>query len=86
MPIQVNQGRRVNLMRVTVGQINTTNGDYEGNSARILRAIEQARHDRSDLLVLPEVSAIGMSERIARSSFATRADVFSSLVESSGCE
>jgi NAD+ synthetase len=46
-------------MRVTVGQINTTNGDYEGNSARILRAIEQARHDRSDLLVLPEVAIQG---------------------------
>jgi len=26
-------------MRVTIGQINTTNGDYEGNVARILKAI-----------------------------------------------
>lgn len=41
-------------MRVTVGQINTTNGDYEGNTAAIIRAIEQARKDRSDLVVLPE--------------------------------
>src|ERR1051325_7110618 len=46
-------------MRVTVGQINTTNGDYEGNTTRILRAIEQARQDRSDLLVLPEVAIQG---------------------------
>ncbi len=46
-------------MRVTIGQINTTNGDYEGNTERILRAIEQARHDRSDLVVLPEVAVQG---------------------------
>jgi N-methylhydantoinase B/oxoprolinase/acetone carboxylase alpha subunit len=31
-------------MRVTIGQINTTSGDYEGNTASILRALEQARH------------------------------------------
>jgi NAD+ synthase (glutamine-hydrolysing) len=46
-------------MRVTVGQINTTNGDYEGNTAAIIRAIEQGRKDRSDLVVLPEASIQG---------------------------
>jgi NAD+ synthase (glutamine-hydrolysing) len=46
-------------MRVTIGQINTTNGDYEGNVARILRAMEQARADGSDLVVLPEVAVQG---------------------------
>jgi NAD+ synthase (glutamine-hydrolysing) len=46
-------------MRVTIGQINTTNGDYEGNTERILRAIEQARRERSDLIVFPEVSVQG---------------------------
>jgi NAD+ synthetase len=46
-------------MRVTIGQINTTNGDYEGNVAKILRAIEQARADKSDLVVLPEVAVQG---------------------------
>jgi predicted amidohydrolase len=46
-------------MRVTIGQINTTNGDYEGNTASILRAIERARHDRSDLVVLPETAIQG---------------------------
>ncbi|MGI9107565.1 MAG: NAD+ synthase [Pyrinomonadaceae bacterium] len=46
-------------MRVTIGQINTTNGDYEGNVARCLRAIEQARRDGSDLVVLPEVAVQG---------------------------
>ena len=46
-------------MRVTIGQINTTNGDFEGNTERILRAIEQARQDKSDLVVLPEVAVQG---------------------------
>ncbi len=46
-------------MRVTIGQINTTNGDYEGNTEKILRAIEQARGDRSDLVVFPEVAVQG---------------------------
>src|SRR6185436_10755548 len=46
-------------MRVTIGQINTTNGDYEGNTERILRAIEQARRERSDLIVFPEVAVQG---------------------------
>ena len=46
-------------MRVTIGQINTTNGDYEGNTAAILRAIEQARKDRADLVVVPEVAIQG---------------------------
>src|SRR5438105_9296630 len=46
-------------MRITIGQINTTNGDYEGNVARILAAIEQAKKDRSDLIVFPEVTIQG---------------------------
>ncbi|HYP52182.1 MAG TPA: nitrilase-related carbon-nitrogen hydrolase, partial [Pyrinomonadaceae bacterium] len=46
-------------MRVTIGQINTTNGDYEGNTEKILRAIEQAKADKSDLVVLPEVCVQG---------------------------
>jgi NAD+ synthase (glutamine-hydrolysing) len=46
-------------MRVTIGQINTTNGDYEGNVARILSAIEQAKKDRSELIVFPEVTIQG---------------------------
>ncbi|HEY0004384.1 MAG TPA: NAD+ synthase [Pyrinomonadaceae bacterium] len=46
-------------MRVTIGQINTTNGDYEGNTASILHAIEQAKRAASDLLVLPEVAVQG---------------------------
>ncbi len=46
-------------MRVTIGQINTTNGDYEANTAAIIRAIEHARNDRSDMVVLPEAAIQG---------------------------
>ncbi|MGH9932980.1 MAG: NAD+ synthase [Pyrinomonadaceae bacterium] len=46
-------------MRVTIGQINTTNGDYEGNTAGIIRAIEQGKKDRSDMVVVPEVCVQG---------------------------
>lgn len=46
-------------MRVTIGQINTTNGDYEGNTASILRAIERAKEDNSELVVLPETAIQG---------------------------
>jgi len=46
-------------MRVTIGQINTINGDYQANTSAILRAIEQAKRDHSDLVVLPEVSIQG---------------------------
>ncbi|HKZ80600.1 MAG TPA: NAD+ synthase [Pyrinomonadaceae bacterium] len=46
-------------MRVTIGQINTTNGDFEGNAASVIRAIEQGKKDSSDLVVVPEVSLQG---------------------------
>ena len=46
-------------MKVTIGQINTTNGDIDGNIAKILRAIEKAKRDGSDLIVFPEVATHG---------------------------
>ena len=46
-------------MRVTIGQINTTNGDIAGNVERILKAIEQAKRDQSDLIVFPEITIQG---------------------------
>src|SRR6266576_1705136 len=46
-------------MRVTIGQINTINGDFESNTAAIIRAIEQGKKDNSDLVVLPEVAIQG---------------------------
>jgi NAD+ synthase (glutamine-hydrolysing) len=46
-------------MRVTIGQINTTNGDIAGNVARILKAIAQAKSENSDLIVFPEITVQG---------------------------
>ena len=46
-------------MRVTIGQINTTNGDFEANTARILSGIEQAKQENSDLVVFPETCIQG---------------------------
>src|ERR1041384_3427923 len=46
-------------MRVTIAQINTTNGDIDGNVARILAAIERAKSHRSDLVVFPEITVQG---------------------------
>jgi NAD+ synthase (glutamine-hydrolysing) len=46
-------------MLVTIGQINTINGDWQANTASIIRAIEQGKKDRSDLVVLPETSVQG---------------------------
>ena len=46
-------------MRVTIGQINTTNGDFESNTASIIRGIEQAKREQSDLVVFPETCIQG---------------------------
>lgn len=46
-------------MRVTIGQINTTNGDYEGNTAAIIRAIEYGKKTSADVVVLPETCIQG---------------------------
>ncbi len=46
-------------MKITIGQINTTNGDIEGNVAKILSAIEKAKNDGAEMIVFPEVSTHG---------------------------
>lgn len=51
------------MMRVTIGQINTTNGDIDGNVAKILAAIERARADGSDMVVLPEGATHGYTSQ-----------------------
>ena len=50
-------------MRVTIGQINSTNGDLDGNTEKIISAIEQARADRSDLIVFPELVTHGYTSQ-----------------------
>jgi NAD+ synthetase len=46
-------------MKVTIGQINTTNGDIAGNVSKILAAIDKARSEGSDMIVFPEVATHG---------------------------
>jgi NAD+ synthase (glutamine-hydrolysing) len=46
-------------MKVTIGQINTTNGDLAGNISKIISAIEKAKADGSDMIVFPEVVTHG---------------------------
>ncbi|MEJ7861824.1 MAG: NAD+ synthase [Pyrinomonadaceae bacterium] len=50
-------------MKITIGQINTTNGDIEGNVAKILQAIEKAKQDGSDMIVFPEVATHGYTSQ-----------------------
>jgi NAD+ synthase (glutamine-hydrolysing) len=50
-------------MKVTIGQINTTNGDIEGNVRRIVEAIGKARAGGSDLIVFPEVTIHGYTSQ-----------------------
>ena len=50
-------------MKVTIGQINTTNGDLEGNIAKIIGAIEKAKADGSDMIVFPEVVTHGYTSQ-----------------------
>src|SRR5512144_333274 len=46
-------------MRLALAQINTTVGDLDGNRARILQAIEEAKAAGADLVLLPELAVTG---------------------------
>lgn len=50
-------------MKVTIAQINTTNGDLAGNTSRIIQAIEKAKSVGSDLIVFPEVCTHGYTSQ-----------------------
>ncbi len=50
-------------MKVTIAQINTTNGDLTGNTLKIIQAIDKARSDGSDLVVFPEVVTHGYTSQ-----------------------
>jgi len=50
-------------VKVTIAQINTTNGDINGNVAKILSAIESAKSDGSDLVVFPELTTHGYTSQ-----------------------
>ncbi len=46
-------------IRVSIAQINTTVGDLAGNQEKILRYIDQAKKERSDLVTFPELAITG---------------------------
>jgi NAD+ synthase (glutamine-hydrolysing) len=50
-------------MKVTIGQINSTNGDIVGNVRKIVAAIDKAKSDGSDLIVFPEVIVHGYTSQ-----------------------
>ena len=50
-------------MKVTIAQINSTNGDIAGNVAKILQAIEKAKSDGADIVVFPEVVTHGYTSQ-----------------------
>ncbi len=50
-------------MKVTIAQINTTNGDLAGNTSKIIAAIERAKNDGSDLVVFPELCTHGYTSQ-----------------------
>lgn len=54
---------KISSMKVTIAQINTTNGDIEGNVAKILAGIEKAKADNSDIVVFPEVVTHGYTSQ-----------------------
>src|SRR6187455_126595 len=47
------------VMRLALAQINTVVGDLDGNRERILAAIDEARAQSADLVLLPELAVTG---------------------------
>jgi NAD+ synthase (glutamine-hydrolysing) len=50
-------------MKVTIAQIDTTNGDIAGNVGKIVDAIKKAKADGSDLVVFPELTTFGYTSQ-----------------------
>src|SRR5262245_30714682 len=50
---------RIVHVRIALGQINPTIGDFEGNLASIEEALSEAERRDADLLVLPELALCG---------------------------
>ena len=50
-------------MRIALAQINTWVGDLAGNVERCLAAIESARNQKADLVILPEMAIPGYPPR-----------------------
>jgi NAD+ synthase (glutamine-hydrolysing) len=50
-------------VKVTIAQINTTNGDIAGNTSKIIAAINTAKSQGSDLVVFPELTTHGYTSQ-----------------------
>lgn len=46
-------------MKIVLAQINPTVGDLEGNFSKILRSIQEARKQKADLVLFPELALVG---------------------------
>ena len=46
-------------MRLALAQINTVVGDLDGNGERILRRLEEAKEQRADIVLFPELAVTG---------------------------
>ena len=61
-------------MRIALGQINTTVGDFSGNSKKIIEYAQRARAGGADLILFPELSICGYPprDRVERPWFVAR--------------
>ena len=50
-------------MKLGLAQINTANGDLEGNEKKIRQYLEKARAEKVDLLIFPELALVGYPPR-----------------------
>ncbi|HPD06379.1 MAG TPA: NAD+ synthase [Candidatus Bipolaricaulis sp.] len=73
-------------MRIAVGQLNPTVGDFPGNRERILRQVAQARQQGADVAIFPEHALLGYPPRdlLHRPGFLDAADrEFAAIAEAS---
>ncbi|MGB9364012.1 MAG: nitrilase-related carbon-nitrogen hydrolase, partial [Candidatus Sulfotelmatobacter sp.] len=61
-------------MKIALGQINPTVGDFSGNAAKIVEFSRRARAGGASLILFPELSVCGYPPRdlVERSSFVAR--------------
>jgi len=62
------------IVKIALGQINPTVGDFPGNSAKIIDFAQRARAAGADLILFPELSVCGYPPRdlVERPSFVAR--------------
>jgi len=65
------QNERANQVKIALGQINPTVGDFSGNSAKIIDFSNRAKAAGANLILFPELSVCGYPPRdlVERSSF-----------------